>query len=461
MEKNVISLLKELRAYALQKGLQAAIFYHEEDSYLMRFANSAISLNTNEHLIRLDITVYEGKKRATYSMIADPEKLEPIKQGIDIAAEMVKHAQPLSYTPTLPHYERDVIDMQAFDPFLASLTNADRLAYFNQVAQGLESDEVKLSGIFSNGITTTAQISTTSEHTQYFACTDAQIEVVLAHQQLKWEVNAQQSAQAKTDLTPEQLHHDLALMLDHYQHDQTLQLPLGKYTVVFGPAAIGDVLEMLAMVGPNGGTMKRGYSFLSEEKLDQRVFSSLFTLIDDPERRETFPLSYDLMGLPRSKFPLFENGIFKAFFWEQDDADEFGAQPTGHTVDHLNLSMAGGQRSIPGLEALLAMPRDEDILYIPYLHYMNIVNPSAGMITGSSRFGNLLLKKDGSVQVPYNVRITQTFEDIFGENVDWLSEEQTVHNTSSSYGKRNPSAILLPRFLCVRGIEISHSNSSY
>ena len=461
MEKNVISLLKELRAYALQKGLQAAIFYHEEDSYLMRFANSAISLNTNEHLIRLEINVYEGKKRATYSMIADPEKLEPIKKGIDIAAEMVEHAQPLSYTPTLPRYERDVIDMQAFDPFLASLTNADRLAYFNQVARGLESDDVKLSGIFSNGITTTAQISTTSEHTQYFACTDAQIEVVMAHQQLKWEVNAQQSAQAKVDLAPERLHNDLALMLHHYQHDQALQLPLGKYTVVFGPAAIGDVLDMLAIVGPNGGMMKRGYSFLSEEKLGQSIFSPSFTLIDDPERRETFPISHDLMGLPRHKFPLFENGIFKAFFWEQDDADEFGAQPTGHTVDHLNLTMAGGQQSMPGLEALLAMPRDEDILYIPYLHYMNIVNPSAGMITGSSRFGNLLIKKDGSVQVPYNVRITQTFEDLFGENVEWLAREQTVHNTSNSYGKRNPSAILLPRFLCVRGIEISHSNSSY
>jgi len=461
MEKNVISLLKELRVYALQKGLQAAIFYHEEDSYLMRFANSAISLNTNEHLVRLEITVYEGKKRATYSMIADPEKLEPIKQGIDIAAQMVKHAQPLSYTPTLPHYERDVIDMQAFDPFLASLTNTDRLDYFNQVAQGLESDEVKLSGIFSNGITTTAQISTTSDHSQYFACTDAQIEVVFAHQKLKWEVNAQQSAQAKTDLAPKQLHHDLALMLDHYQHDQALQLPLGKYTVVFGPAAVGDLLDFLAMVGPNGGNMKRGYSFLSEEKLGKIVFSPLFTLIDDPELCEIFPLSYDLMGIPRQPFPFFEDGIFKAFYWEQDDADEFGAKPTGHTVDHLNLSMAGGERLMPGLEELLAMPRDEDILYIPYLHYMNIVNPSVGMITGSSRFGNLLLKKDGSIQVPYNVRITQTFEDIFGENVDWLSQEQTVHNTSSSYGKRNPSAILLPRFLCVRGIEISHSNNSY
>jgi len=183
--------------------------------------------------------------------------------------------------------------------------------------------------------------------------------------------------------------------------------------------------------------------------------------VDDPERRETFPLSYDQMGLPRSKFPLFEKGIFKAFFWDQDVADEFGTKPTGHTVDHLSLSLAGGEQAISSLEELFAMPRDEDILYIPYLHYMNIVNPSAGVITGSSRFGNLLLKKDGSIQVPFNVRITQTFEDLFGENVEWLSRGQTVHNTSSSYDKRNPSAILLPRFLCVRSIEISHSNSSY
>jgi len=275
MPNNVIDLLKELRDYALQKGIQAAIFYHEEDSFLMRFANSAISLNTNEHLVRLEITVYDGNRLATYSMIADPDKPEPMKKGIDIAAEMVQHAQPLSYSPTIPHYAQDVIDMRAFDPFLASLTNADRLDYFNQVAQGLESDEVKLSGIFSNGITTTAQICTTSEHSQYFACTDAQIEAVLAHQQLKWEVNAQQSAQAKADLAPERLHQNLALMLQHYQHDPALQLPEGKYTVIFGSAAVGDLLDFLVMVGPNGGAMKRGYSFLSEEKLGQRVFSPL------------------------------------------------------------------------------------------------------------------------------------------------------------------------------------------
>jgi hypothetical protein len=120
--------------------------------------------------------------------------------------------------------------------------------------------------------------------------------------------------------------------------------------------------------------------------------------------------------------------------------------------------MAGGEYSLPGLEELLAMPRDEDILYIPYLHYMNIVNPSEGMITGSSRFGTLLLKKDGSVQVPYNVRITQTFADLFGENVEWLAQEQTVHNTPAATGRATPVRYYC-RFFCVEGSKFTLERS--
>jgi len=167
------------------------------------------------------------------------------------------------------------------------------------------------------------------------------------------------------------------------------------------------------------------------------------------------------MGKLRERFPLFEAGVLKAFFWNQDDADEFGAEPTGHSVYHNNLVLSGGEKALGSLEELAALPREEDILYIPYLHYMNIVNPTAGILTGSSRFGALLLRKDGSVAVPYNVRITQSFADLFGERLAWLSREQCAYNVSNSYGMRNPRALLVPRFLCVRGIEISHSNSSY
>ena len=461
MKDRILHTLHELRAYALAKGVEASFLYHEEDSYLMRFANSAISLNTNEHLIRLEITAYKDRQRASYGMITALDKLEEMQQGVDIAAEMVEHAQPLSYQPTVPTYTESFSDESAYDPALATLSNEERLAFFNRAVAGLETDGVQMSGIFSCGANILAQINTRSEHTQYFKTSDAQITIVLSHTTLKWEVIAEQSAQQKGDLDPDALHRELAFLVEHYRHDTPQQLPLGTYDIVFGPAAIAELLGMMGYIGYNGGLMKRGYSFLSEEQVGQRVFSPQFTLTDDPTRRETFPFQRDMMGMAREAFPIVAEGEFKGFVWWQDEADEFEAQPTGHTVPHRSMVMQGGDGAASALEALVAQPRENDVLYIPYLHYMNIVNPSKGLITASSRFGALLLKKDGSVVVPYNVRLTQSLLEFFGAKIAWLSQAQVVANTSSSYGARNPQAIIVPALMQVNGMEISHSNSAY
>ena len=461
MKDQILQTLHDLRAYALAKGVEATFLYHEEDSYLMRFANSAISLNTNEHLIRLDITAYKGRQRASYSLITALGNLKEMQQGVDIAAEMVEHAQPLSYDPTVPVYAESFNDESAFDPALAMLSNEARLAYFNQASAGLETDEVQLSGVFSCGWTIFAQINTRSEHTQYFKASDAQITIVLSHTGLKWEVIAEQSAQHQDDLKPDALHDDLAFLVNHYQHDTPQQLPLGTYDIVFGPAATAEMLGMMGYIGYSGGAMKRGFSFLNDNQVGQRVFSPQFTLVDDPTRRETFPFQRDMMGIARHPYPIFTEGVFQGFVWSQDDADEFGAQPTGHTVPHRSIVMGGGNVAAGTLRELVAMPRENDILYIPYLHYMNIVNPSKGLVTASSRFGALLLKKDGSIVVPYNVRLTQSLLNVFGDKVAWLSQEQVAYNTSSSYGARNPRATIVPALIQVNGLEISHSNSSY
>lgn len=461
MTEKIISVLNKLRQFANDNGITAAFFFHEEDSALMRFANSAISLNTNEHLVRLQITAYEGDKRASYEMITSPDALDEMKQGILQAAEIVKHAQPLSYTPTIPVYQEDFIEEIAFDPELAGISNAEKLEYFNQVVAGLESDQIKLGGIFSSGRNTIAAMNTKSEHALAFVSSDAQITSVLSHKTLKWELIAEQSAQKKTDLNAAQLHGQLAFLLDHYQDDQAEQIPLGKYDIVFGPAATAGLVSVMNWIGFNGGMMKRGFSFLSEEHLGKKVLGSAFNLVDDPTRVETFPFSKDMMGIERKPFELFDQGVFKAFTWYQDDADEFDAEPTGHTVMHKSLVLSGGEQPINTLEELVNAPREKDVLYIPFIHYMNLVNPSKALVTGSSRFGALLLRKDGSVVVPYNVRITQSLLDIFGENISWIADGQVPYNTSMSYGARNPTALIVPNLVCVRDLEISQSNSSY
>ncbi|MEN6571101.1 MAG: metallopeptidase TldD-related protein [Anaerolineaceae bacterium] len=461
MKEKILQTLRELRAHAVQQGAEVKISYHAEDSHLMRFANSAISLNTNEQLSRLEFTAFDGRKRASYEMISGLDDLPKLKQGIDHAIEMAHHAQALTYDPTIPLYKEDFSDESGFDAGLADLDNETRLSYFNQVAGGLETEEIKLSGIFSNGTNTLALINTRSEHTQYYCFTDCQITVVLAHSRLKWEVVAEQSAQKKAELNPAALHKRLALMLDLYQKGKPEQLPLGKYDVVFGSAATGAWLDFAQYIGLDGGEMKRGGTFLAEKDYGVKKFSDRFTLLDDATRMETFPFRRDYSGIDRGVFPIIEDGVFKSFVWGQDDADEFGVEPTGQSVMHLSLAVKGGQKPVNSLEELLAMPRDRDILFIPYIHYIGIVNPTEGILTGSSRFGALLLKKDGSVAIPYNVRFTQSLLTFFGDGIEWLSSETVPYNTSRSYGARNPTAIIVPRFMRVNDLEISHSNQSY
>ena len=466
MKERIFQTLSDLRAYARQKGYEATFLLHEEDSHLMRFANSAISLNTNEHLLRLEITTYQDKKRASYELITDLSKLEEMKQGVDTAAEMAQHVQPLTYQPTIPTFTTTFTDETAYDPTLAEISNAERLAYFNRASAGLELPtqniaSLKLSGIFSSGANIIAQTNTRSEHIQYFITSDAQVTAVLSHARLKWEVDAEQSAQVKADLDPEAVQRDLAYLVHHYQQDTPTQVPLGSYDIVLGGSAIADLLNFMNWIGFNGGMMKRGISFMKEEHVGKPVFSNKLTLVDDPRRRETFPFARDLTGMPRQPYPLIMQGIFQGFTWAQDDADEFNAKPTGHTLPHKSLVVAGGDFHASTLEELVNAPREKDLLYIHYLHYMNIVNPSRGIITGSSRFGALLLKADGSVAVPYNVRLTHSLLDIFGDRVAWFSQATLPLNTSSSYGGRNTTAIIVQAFMSVNDLTISTSNSSY
>ena len=461
VKDQIINTLKELRAYAFDKGYDISINYHEEDSYLMRFANSAISLNTNEHLIRLEIDAHDGRKRASYELITDLDKMDEMKKAVDAAAELVVHAQPLNYEPTLPTYEETFIDESGYDAELALMSNEDRLAFFNEASKGLETEEIKLSGIFSNGSTTQAFINTRSEHVLFFKTSDAQISIVLAHSKLKWEVQSEQSAWKKSDLDPVAMHDELSFLLEHYLNDSPQQLPLGNYEIVFGPAAIAEMVQFMNYIGFNGGLMKRGYSFLKEEQIGKKVFSEKFTLNDDANELATFPFKRDYMGKKRGNYPLFTNGVFQGFVFSQDDADEFSVESTSHTVRHKSLVIGSGEKKVNSLQDLIDMPRENDILYFPFIHYMNIVNPSRGLVTGSSRFGALLIKKDGSVVVPFNVRMTQSLLDIFGDKIDWLSKETVPYNISQSYGSRDPVAIVTPKFMAVKDLEISHSNSSY
>ena len=170
MKDQVLQTLRDLRAYARTTGYQVTLFYHEEDSYLMRFANSAVSLHTNEHLVRLDITAHAGRKRASFDLITSLDRPDEMRRGIDQAATMVEHAQALSYEPTVPVYRETFVDETGYDPALAGLSGEEKLRYFDRAVAGLETQDLKLSGIFSRA---SRQARTTFSLSLFLKCATA------------------------------------------------------------------------------------------------------------------------------------------------------------------------------------------------------------------------------------------------------------------------------------------------
>jgi predicted Zn-dependent protease len=453
--------LLALREYTLEQGLQARLSLHREDSHLTRLANGSISLNTTESVTSLSVTAYGDRRTATATLVCGLSDLGMMRQAVDRAAAMLPHASQLSFQPSFPHIQADSVCEAGYDAALAQLGSAGILDYINAATRELEDEDLTLGGSFSVGGTAWCTLSTATPHSVGWRLSDAQITLVLASAKDKWEVNAEQSAQALDDLDPSAMHRRLAFLKEQYLTREAARLPLGPMRVVFGAAATAEYLSYLSYLGLYGSAMKQGNSIHREEDIGKQALSDKITVTEGPDCPGAFALPTDDFGRSRSTTAWYDKGVLRGFIWDQGAADEYAQTPTGHDLAHDSFALHPGDMSINGLEELAAAPRDTDILYVPYLHYTGVVSPSEGLITGTSRFGALLLKKDGAIQVPYNVRFTERLEDVFGGKLLWLSSESTVYNTSNTYGSRNPTALRVPRLMCCDRINVEISNKSY
>ena len=103
------------------------------------------------------------------------------------------------------------------------------------------------------------------------------------------------------------------------------------------------------------------------------------------------------------------------------------------------LSLAGGEaESVDELVAAV-----DDGIYITRVHYLGIVDPRRGVLTGMTRDGTFRIR-DGKIAEPLvNLRFTIAVPDLLAD-VPALSREVTLVNQSDFYGERYPVAALVP-----------------
>ena len=458
MKSKIKNLLTQLNLFAKEKNIIAEFMIHVEKSNLIRLANSAVSLNTTEEQIKLYVTAHRGRKTGAYNLTTDLSQIDKMKNAIYAADEIAKNADEVNYDITLTPLPNLPDDDRNFDPALANISSDEKLNFINEAAAGLESEKIVLSGIFSSGAIFQAFANTLSDNILFYSISDAQISFELIHEIEKWEIAAGQSAVQKNDLNPQKINAQLNELLVLYKNSKPEILPTGNYDVILSGEALAELIEMMEWIGFNGGMFKRKMSFLRDEHIGKKIFDEKLSVIDDPTVRQTFPRAFDYNGNIRRKFPLVKNGVFKNFIWDRDSADEFKQKETAHDVPALNLVIPPGNKKIPSINDLAE--NGKTTLFVPHLHYMNIVNVTEGKITACSRFGALLFDENNATKIPFNFRLTDTFFNFF-KNIEWISDETVAVNMSGSYGTRAPSAALVPKFIKLKNINIPHSNKSF
>jgi PmbA protein len=200
----------------------------------------------------------------------------------------------------------------------------------------------------------------------------------------------------------------------------------GEYPVVLGEYALAEVLEYLAFMAFSGLAIEEGRACV---ELGKKAFGSNVTIWDDGLDPTGIPSGIDFEGVAKRRVELVTNGVARETAHDSATAHRAGAALSGHglpapnTFGPLcwNLFMAPG--SVPREALLEGVERG---LLVTRFHYVNIVHPKKGILTGMTRDGTFLIE-NGAVAGPVrNLRFTQSIPDALSQVSAISSETRLV-----------------------------------
>jgi predicted Zn-dependent protease len=229
----------------------------------------------------------------------------------------------------------------------------------------------------------------------------------------------------------------------------------GPYRAVLEPYAFAELLQYFAYDSFGAQGLLEERSYLSG-RIGEQVFDPRVSIADDALDPRGLPKAFDFEGTPKQRVELVEGGIARGVVWDRATAAQAGdgAESTGHAPPPLlreygplpfALSVAPGEaESVEELAALVG-----DGIYVTRLHYLSIVDPREGVITGMTRDGTFRVR-DGRLAEPLvNLRFTVAVPDMLAE-VPGLTREPALVNQSDFYGERFPFGVLTPAIATAR-----------
>ena len=187
----------------------------------------------------------------------------------------------------------------------------------------------------------------------------------------------------------------------------------GAYPVVLRGPAVADLLRFLAHLGFGANGEVEGWSCLARSR-GKRVAPPSVTLIDDARSRETIPQAIDYEGTWTAATPLIQKGTAGNVVTDLLTAGRLHRKLTGHaqppeapfgdygpTPSHLLLEPGDATE-----DELVRETRRG--LLVTRFHYVRVVDPGRGVITGMTRDGTYVIENGELVRPARNLRFTES-----------------------------------------------------
>ncbi|MPZ29226.1 MAG: TldD/PmbA family protein [Micromonosporaceae bacterium] len=406
----------ELVRAAAGAGAEAAVSVERRALALTRFANSYIHQNLAEDATTIGLRLHAGGRTVTgSSSITSADGLADL---VNRTVEAVRHAPADPGWPGLAP-PAPLAGEPSFDEATAAApadARAERVRGFVAAAGGLETAGYcrtgSWSGAFANSAGHTVSERTSEAAMDGIARRDGADGVArLASARLTdlsgAELGNRAAAKARAGVDP-------------------VELPPGRYQVVLEPAAVADLLAMLAAFGFSGRAQaeKRTFAELGAAQFDRSV-----TLDDDPFRPGSPGHAYDLDGTVRRRLTLVDAGVTSALPHDRRTAAQVGTDSTGHGVRFFGAldALPGNLRLVPadgdpaGQAPDLMVPAAAPLLagvdrglLVSDFWYTRVLDPKTLVVTGLTRNGVWLIEGGEITRPVQNLRFTQSYPQALG-----------------------------------------------
>jgi PmbA protein len=416
-----------------------------EHSGLARFAGSEVHQPTliENAVVTLRI-VHDNRVGIATTNKLDAAGLAELARR---AADAADSAPPDETFPGLAP-PADPLAVEGFDDETAALGPADqaRLAAAAIDAGG----DLPVYGFFTSAVSELAVRSTTGLSVQQ-RMTDATALVVAADEHGSG--YAEHTAWSAGGIDPPAVAREAAEKAQRTKGAG--EIDPGVYRVVLEPYAFADLLDYFShdSFGALGLLDKRSYF---TDRLGQKAFDEKISITDDALDPRGLPKAFDFEGTPKRSVQLVEKGVARGVVWDRATAAraDDGAESTGHAPPAelrdwgpLPSALSVLPGDAPSVDELAELVGDG--IYITRLHYLGVVHPREGIITGMTRDGTFRIR-DGKVAEPLvNLRFTVAVPD-FLRDVYGLTNKAALVNSQNFYGERYPFGVMAPAIAAER-----------